>query len=330
MKKIVLIIGFLLLCLTVSVSAELTDTEKIEQLEQKVAALEGNQSDHEARLTALETWKTTIELAINNIVTQLESVKQWLLFWDHQGAEDNVCTAIENECFAEPPLPPDIECSSDDDCDADAWAGDQYCSDDDLYQNARDWFCVNPDTEESYCSYIDTPTVVEDCDYGCDSAACNPEPTAGKVIFRTNVVQGDGNNYNLGITTDDNGAWIALDADGDESLEAYGKTNGAMYGCDVPEAEVGVTSDGFKLVKDDLGDIGVCYRETGSARRYSASDSDADNAELSELPTDPYTSNGQELYEGGTGPGGGGGGGGGGGDGGSGINVSINVTPGTS
>ncbi len=411
MKKIVLVLSLLLMLCMASSASALTHEElqfQINELEQRVDALEDSQSSHETRISALESWKQSIQLSVNAIGAQLESVKQWLFFGSYQG--ENICDAIDNECGAPP-----IECSSDNECSPDT-GGNAYCVGTDIYHDVRDWFCASPGTIQSQCSYTDNSILLEDCEYGCQDGTCipsecdvtdtlsegqtktqningkdyevtpdyvgsiecvftinsettsameegetyqltdgktikvldikteefsgglrkvtfcflEPEPVVGKVIFRTNVVQGTGENYNKGVTSDSLGAWIAFDMNKDGSLEGYGKTSGSMStGCSIALAEIGRTPDGFKLINDTSGNLGVCYTgDKGYARKYSTSDSDAKLAVLSTIPTQPYAGNVQELYDGSS-SGGGGGGGGGGGDGGGtgGSAVGINMTP---
>jgi len=45
-----------------------------------------------------ETKISLLESAIQSIETQLESVKQWLFFWDYRGEEENICDSVEEKC----------------------------------------------------------------------------------------------------------------------------------------------------------------------------------------------------------------------------------------
>ena len=60
-----------------------------------------------------------------------------------------------------------IICSSNSDCDTDAWVGSIFCLGDDIYQKWRTWTCNNPGTQDASCSYTDTDKKKEECGTDC-------------------------------------------------------------------------------------------------------------------------------------------------------------------
>ncbi|MFH1510046.1 MAG: hypothetical protein ABIF10_00015 [Candidatus Woesearchaeota archaeon] len=75
---------------TIQVDVEVTPTSK------GIVQIQGITVDEVSKkLSALETWKASAESAIAAIQSQLETIAQWLFFWQYPG---NVCDAIAGEC----------------------------------------------------------------------------------------------------------------------------------------------------------------------------------------------------------------------------------------
>jgi len=69
----------------------------------------------------------------------------------------------------------DILCWEDGDCGIDGFLGDVYCdgpSDDDVWQNFRDWTCENPGSVSSSCSQVVSQELIIDCPDTCENGAC--------------------------------------------------------------------------------------------------------------------------------------------------------------
>ena len=245
--------------------------------------IEYSEAIHEQRILALEQ-------LVNAIETQLESVKQWLFFWNWQGAEENVCDAIENECGDTTTCT--NECSQ----------GSNGCIDD----NTR-WTCQ---LQNDGC-YDKTPT---ECNQGeaCDGGVCAPA-SSGEVIFRTDVM--NGNYYGCTLSTN---CWIAVDYDGDGDLDAMG-FDGKSTSCHTGTNVVN-TPEGYPVVNYGVANkLAICDSNKKESRFSIARI--PQSPELSDQPTEPYTSNNQEVY-GGSGSSGNSSGNGGGG---SLVNISINT-----
>ena len=246
-------------------------------LRERLLNLEEKVDDLENRASLLEQWKTTIQNTINAIETQLETVKQWLFFWNYQGQDETICDAIENECGEKP----DIECYNDDWCSQDSFVGDNYCLDNDVYRDYRNYFCINPGTSQSYCHYEDLPTQIEDCEEECRDGVCITI-IYRNVIFRTNVEDG---NYK------GSGKWIALDKDGDDNLEGYMYDTYFKSWARRKEEKIGETVEGYEIYP--YGNNIIINRDDNPIYEPSTDPS----IELSSVPTEPYASNGQEVYE---------------------------------
>jgi len=138
------------------------------------------------------------------------------------------------------------------------------------------------------------------------TSSANSPPTdddsqaEGNVIFRTSVFNGDH------ASTSD--GWIALDRDGDNSLEGYGFAGRSsfsnsrcnnVFSCAASEVPciVAVTPDGFNVV--DYGGrnnrLLVCDLRNNRQVFYEPDNENAGNAVLSSDPTEPFTSNRQEV-----------------------------------
>lgn len=93
----------------------------------------------------------------------------------------------------------DYEQSQQQGCGTDGYVGDNYCLNESVYKDYRDYFCSSGE-----CDYTDTPTLQEECEYGCTNGTCNPMPDScsdtdgGFVINVTGAVYGydEGSPYN--------------------------------------------------------------------------------------------------------------------------------------
>ena len=229
-----------------------------------------------------ESKLSALELLVSAIETQLESVKQWLFFWNYQ--EDNVCTAIENGCFG-----PCIDMCSE------ASTG---C----LNDNTK-WDC---EMQNDGCY----DKIGTSCEQGeiCNLGMCVQE-TSGKVIFRTNAVDGG---YQ-------SGTWIAVDTDNDDLLEGYDYTGSSGILSTCKGTPIATTPEGFSV--NLYYDHVIVCKPSGAKFSYKKYYDSSTDAETSSAPTEPYASNNQEVY-------GNGGSGGGGGGGPATVNVSIPLVPG--
>ncbi len=61
----------------------------------------------------------------------------------------------------------DYEQSQQQSCGADLYVGDNYCMNNSVYKDWRDYACASGE-----CDYSDTPTLQEQCDYGCTNGEC--------------------------------------------------------------------------------------------------------------------------------------------------------------
>ena len=106
-----------------------------------------------------------------------------------------------------------------------------------------------------------------------------------RVIFRTNVEDGDYRHAS--------GSWIAADCNQDGNLEGYGMlgvTGGSFYD------PLGVTPEGFPYqCINNNNDIKV--KTQSRLVLYRASVEPDSEPVLNSEPTEPYASNGQEVYE---------------------------------
>ncbi|MBW2995988.1 hypothetical protein KY332_01675 [Candidatus Woesearchaeota archaeon] len=71
----------------------------------------------------------------------------------------------------------DIACYSDDDCGDDRYVGSKYCQSGDVWQDYREYDCVNPKTVSAACSSSDQAKRRKDCEFGCQSGICLDEPS---------------------------------------------------------------------------------------------------------------------------------------------------------
>ena len=139
-------------------------------------------------------------------------------------------------------------------------------------------------------------------DVSAMATAYHLESPSQVVIFRTNANIRDYGcgAYNASQGFDGVGTWIAYDVEGNGNLVGFGRTNGSLteFNCHTDPSfnPQGIdAAGGCKLYKRDNDNIGVCMGFS-YPRRFSTSDSDADNAILDSTPLEPFASNGQEVY----------------------------------
>lgn len=90
---------------------------------------------------------------------------------------ENVCS---NGACVEDNEP--ISCNNNADCGTDGFVGSEMCSEGgNVVRDFKTWTCNNPGTTGSSCSSTTTQNVVTECDFGCTSGTCNPEPNDGMV-----------------------------------------------------------------------------------------------------------------------------------------------------
>jgi len=150
--------------------------------------------------------------------------------------------------------------------------------------------CRNPGTPESFCDADINEQFGQVCSFGCSGGTCFQN--GGQVIFRTNVDTSSCVNYGSGSK------WIAYDVDNNGDLEAFGRTGGICteFRCSNPSVNPQSIDapNGCNLYVRDDNNICVCY-DSSRPRRYSTADSDASSAVLSVSPTEPFSSNNQEV-----------------------------------
>ncbi len=215
------------------------------------------------RLEALENDVSALESLINSIQEMINSILSRL-------------TALEEG------TPVQIQCSSDSDCNADSYVGDNYCSNGNVYQDYRNNYCVNPGQETSHCSYTETSELIEECSNTCENGACVSEEI---VVYRTNVENG---NYRF----DARGSWIAVDCNQDGLLEAYGGLG--VSRTNKVNDPIGQTPEGYEY--ECFGDEVRIKLPTRNIL-YLESITPDETPVLSLEPTEPYASNNQEVYE---------------------------------
>jgi C1A family cysteine protease len=65
-----------------------------------------------------------------------------------------------------------IACSSNSDCGTNAFSGDLFCSNGNVFQNYRVYSCLNPGTLSSSCTYSDSNQIKQACANGCENGQC--------------------------------------------------------------------------------------------------------------------------------------------------------------
>ena len=223
--------------------------------------------DIEARLEILEQQEVDSRISeleewkntVDSILSVLESRVTTIRQWLYFDSYESLCSVIDTECSSL-----ESGCTSDDDC-----SSDRECLGGDCILRAG-------------CDY-GNPSC--DAGYECMDNECVPIQQSGDVIFRTP-------NTNLQYAR-----WIMYEGEG------YGKGNGGSStsrcgawcgneGLDLSS----IQEDSCLKVKND--DCVTIYVQSGKCyyTKYCKSDRDASQAITTTTPTEPYKSNGQEVY----------------------------------
>ncbi len=170
-------------------------------------------------------------------------------------------------------------CTNNTQCGTDEWVGEAYCDQNSIYRQKTIHTCINPRTLNAECTQTTQPILVETCSYKCSNGECQEKT----VVFRTN---GESENYPL------YSSWLAMDVDQDGELEGYHKqyTTSISFcpSCRLTDPYgncVVVWNSKPCVVSSRMGNSCTCTRFD-----------DFSGAETSSLPTEPYASNGQEVY----------------------------------
>jgi hypothetical protein len=215
--------------------------------------------NQETRLSALETWKQAISTTMSSLQSQLETLKDWLFFWNNE--ENNICATIADECDGS------VACTNM--CSAESVG----CVD----ETTR-WFCQMQD-DGCY------DKIGESCsqDETCDNGVCS-QSSSKIVIFRTNAING---NYG-------SGTWIAVDTNNDGQLEGYDYTgsSGILSSC---KGEIILqTPEGLDVYLEN-GQVYICMT-AGAKFSYKKYYSISTVAVTSSEPIEGYSQKNQEVY----------------------------------
>lgn len=86
---------------------------------------------------------------------------------------------------------PEIICSLNSDCGEDGYLGEDYCSEGNAVRDYVTYTCNNPGTEESFCSDVTAPEIIEECDFGCEEGICLEEEIPEEPICGDGVLEGE-------------------------------------------------------------------------------------------------------------------------------------------
>lgn len=67
---------------------------------------------------------------------------------------------------------PPVNCNRNSDCGVNGYIGDRYCKNHDVYQEYKEFICLNPGTNASICSQNITERLISECDYECRDGEC--------------------------------------------------------------------------------------------------------------------------------------------------------------
>ena len=159
-----------------------------------------------------------------------------------------------------------------------------------VMRDYKDWSCHNGGTVESYCDYDITPQLIEYCneDEICENGACVPTEQEEEVIFRTNAKD----KYYAQFGT--RNIWIALDTNNDEVLEGFDTTSMTSNIGFCPVCEVYDPYDNCVVMWNSKPC--VVYSSTGRGCSCRTFNPGSTTAVTTIIPTEPYSSNGQEVY----------------------------------
>lgn len=129
---------------------ETTDPE----IEARLAALEEWKTSAESDISLLKTWKNSVQETLDSIQAELDAIKSWLSFSSY----NNLCEATTMCTIS--------ECTTAEDCGTDSFIGNSYCENGDVYQTYREYSC------NSECRYQDNATKKQDCVENCVSGQC--------------------------------------------------------------------------------------------------------------------------------------------------------------
>jgi len=74
-------------------------------------------------------------------------------------------TCFNGECIV-------IQCSSDLECGTDGYVGERFCKNNNVYQDYKEFDCLNPGTGDSLCSSNEEEVLIETCDDLCIKGKC--------------------------------------------------------------------------------------------------------------------------------------------------------------
>ncbi|UCC91878.1 MAG: hypothetical protein JSV39_01235 [Candidatus Aenigmatarchaeota archaeon] len=108
----------------------------------------------------------------------------------------------------------DYEQSQQQSCGTDGYVGSNYCLNDSVYRDWRDYFCSSGE-----CDYTDTPLLIEECEWGCTSGTCDPPPDScsdtdgGYVVTVQGTASGYSGGYPYNLTDECliNATWMLLE-----------------------------------------------------------------------------------------------------------------------
>ena len=265
---------------------------EFELLHNKIGNLENEKSVIEENISILTSRLATLESKINTL-------QNWLFFSSF--SNNNVCEAITAQCNA-----PIGKCKTNSECGVEAWQGDTYCYQGNVWQQkVTNFVCHNGGTNNAYCSNTTTSQLKTACSKKCLNGACvdcltnadctsaqtcvsnicqGNTPPSGKCSFRTSAVNG---NYAKGT-------WIAVDTNADGKLEGFDYTtsSGLLIGCS--GTLLAKTPQGYEVRLNTGGKPYVCTPSSSMKvqKIYGVTSS---TAITSSSPTAPYTANGQEV-----------------------------------
>ena len=135
----------------------------------------------------------------------------------------------------------DAVCSTGSDCGTDGFVGDVFCTDDNVFQNFRNWTCLNPGLGSASCSETIGPAEKEPCVFGCVDGECSDAVHNVGFIDFINSIEGIRLEETDGTPILENPASLVCDKEykvivtvenhGDllENIEFSGQVNGILF-----------------------------------------------------------------------------------------------------